>query len=114
MNCSSFFSKPGTKVFLTIPVSFVFLCLIVSAQTPPNKASAQPGSQRKVEQELVRVETGFFEAWKAKDQDYFRDHMNANAVFWGDSGTFSRGQVIEEQQASAKACMVNGYSLSDF
>lgn len=62
----------------------------------------------------MRIETGFFEAWKTKDQDYFRDHMTENAVFWGDSGTFSRGQVIEEQRASAKACNVDGYSLSDF
>jgi hypothetical protein len=62
----------------------------------------------------VRTETGFFEAWKTKDQTYFRDHMLENGVFWGESGTFSRDQQLQEQQASAKACAVEGYGLSDF
>ncbi len=67
-----------------------------------------------VQQELVRTETGFFEAWKTKDQSYFREHMTENGVFWGEYGTFSRDQQFAEQQASAKACTVEGYGLSDF
>jgi len=109
-----FFTKPGIKDWTLLFLALPFVFLSAAAQTPPDKAGAPHTSQRKVEQELVRVETGFFEAWKAKDQDYFRNHMTANAVFWGDSGTFSRDQVIEEQQAAAKACNVQGYSLSDF
>ncbi len=67
-----------------------------------------------VQLELVRTETGFFEAWKNKDQTYFREHMPENGIFWNDSGTFSRDQQLAEQQASAKTCTVEGYGLSDF
>jgi hypothetical protein len=89
----------------------VFIALLVvigptHAQAPRNKAA--------VEQELVHTEYGFFEAWKSKDPSYFRSHIPENGVLWGDSGTFSRDQQLEEQQHSAKACTVQGYGLSDF
>ena len=76
------------------------------AQSPQNRAA--------VEQELVHTEYGFFEAWKAKDWAYFRNHIPENGVFWGESGTFSREQELEQQQNSATACTVQGYTLSDF
>ncbi len=67
-----------------------------------------------VEQELVRTETGFFEAWKSKDIAYFRNHIPENGVFWGECGTFTRDQQLEEQRGSAKVCAVDGYNLFDF
>ena len=79
----------------------------------PSRAQA-PQKKAGVEQELVRTETGFFEAWKSKDQDYFRKHIPENGVFWGENGTFSRAQQLDEQQSSAKTCTVDGYGLSDF
>jgi hypothetical protein len=78
---------------------------------------ARAQSQQKiasVEQELVRTEIGFFEAWKSKDQAYFRNHIPENGVFWGEYGTSSRQQQLEEQKNSAQSCTVKGYSLSDF
>jgi hypothetical protein len=88
-----------------------------SAQTPhktdagndiPNSAPTS------VQLELVRTETGFFEAWKTLDQAYFRNHMPDNGIFWSDRGTLSRDQQLAELQASAKTCTVDGYGLSDF
>jgi hypothetical protein len=84
-----------------------------SAQTP-HKSDARSGIPTNVQQELVRTETGFFEAWKTKDAAYFREHIPENGVFWGEYGTFSREQQLAEQQTSAKACTVEGYGLSDF
>jgi hypothetical protein len=88
------------------------------AQTPHKKTAAQNdaegGAPTNVQQELVRIETGFFEAWKTQDQSYFREHMPEGGVFWGESGTFSREQELSEQQATAKVCSVEGYGLSDF
>jgi hypothetical protein len=84
--------------------------LALFAQTAPKK----PASLASIQQELVRTETGFFEAWKMKDQAYFREHIAENGIFWNDSGTFSRDQQLQEQEASAKACKVDGYGLSDF
>src|ERR1700686_325588 len=83
--------------------SLAFAIQSTCAQTPQKKGS--------VEQELVRTETGFFEAWKSKDEAYFRNHIPANGIFWGESGTFTRDRQLEEQKASAKLCTVDGYSL---
>jgi len=91
-------------------IALVAPMLPVRAQTPQKKN----GAEKTVEQELVHTEFGFFEAWKSKDFTYFRSHIPENGVFWGEYGTFSRDQQLEEQQASAKACSVEGYSLSDF
>jgi hypothetical protein len=104
------------KTFLTraaILLPIAFLLGPTSAQTP-RKSDARSGIPTNVQLELVRTETGFFEAWKNKDQAYFRDHIPENGVFWGEYGTFSRDQQLAEQQASAKACAVEGYGLSDF
>jgi hypothetical protein len=104
------------KTFLTdaaILVTLAFLPGATSAQTPHQKNDAGSDT-RSVQQELVRTETGFFEAWKKKDQAYFREHMPENGVFWGEDGTFSRDQQLAEQQTAAKTCTVEGYGLTDF
>src|SRR5579863_2087078 len=94
-----------------------FLTGAAGAQTPHKKTAqndAESGVTKNVQQELVRIETGFFEAWKTQDQSYFREHMPESGVFWGESGTLSREQELSEQQAAVKLCSVEGYGLSDF
>jgi len=87
---------------------------ISSAPVPrPNPTQAERQFTN-IQQELVRTEIGFFEAWKMKDQAYFREHIAENGIFWSDSGTFSRDQQLQEQESSAKVCKVDGYGLSDF
>jgi hypothetical protein len=98
------------KTFLTGIAILVALALLLGR----TGAQAPNGAQTNVQLELVRIETGFFEAWKTKDQAYFREHMPENGVFWGENGTFSRDQQLAEQQTSAKTCTVEGYGLSDF
>jgi hypothetical protein len=106
------------QICLAILAQLALLLGPTSAQTPSNKTTAQndarTGVQSSVQLELVRTETGFFEAWKTKDQAYFREHMPDNGVVWGENGTFSRDEQLAEQQASAKTCTVEGYGLSDF
>lgn len=107
---------PVIKTKTSMAAVLVLLPFLLSssgAQAPAKKNDAR-SDVRNVEQELVRTEMGFFEAWKMKDQTYFREHMAENGVFWGEAGTFSRDQVLQEQQGSAKACAVEGYGLSDF
>ena len=70
---------PAKTSFLTgapILISLALLLGSTGAQTP-NKTSqprsgAQTNAPTNVPQELVRIETGFFEAWKTKDQTYLR------------------------------------------
>ena len=76
-------------------MSIVRKCIgwaVVLAITATIQSSRAQSPQRKggTEQELVRTEMGFFEAWKTKDQAYFRNHIPENGVFWGEYGTFSR------------------------
>jgi hypothetical protein len=106
---------PARRFFLTAAAISLPLALLLgsaSAQTP-HKNDARNGVSS-VQLELVRTETGFFEAWKNKDQAYFREHMLENGIFWSDNGTLSRDQQLAELQASAKTCTVEGYGLSDF
>ena len=98
-----------------LKTSLIFSAFFISLAFPFQSAPAQaPKTKSNVDQELVRTETGFFEAWKSKDVAYFRNHIPANGIFWGEYGTFSRDQQLEEQKQSAQACVVEGYSLSDF
>ena len=113
MNHQPFPAKNTFMIGVASLVPLAFLLASTSAQTPHKKNDAGD-TVRNVQQELVRTETGFFEAWKTKDQSYFRDHIPENGVFWGEYGTFSRDQQLAEQQTSAKACTVEGYGLSDF
>ncbi len=93
-----------SKISLAAIVLFAFANSSAHSQTP----------KKSVEQELIHIETGFFEAWKIKDDAYFRGHIPANGVSWGESGTLSRDQQIAAQKTLAKTCTVDGYSLSDF
>lgn len=97
-------------IHIAVLVSLAFLPAPLGAQTARKATSALS----KIQQELVQTETGFFEAWKTKDDAYFRSHMLENGIFWGDLGTFSRDQQLQRQQASAKSCTVEGYGLSEF
>lgn len=115
-------SYSSKKILANRWVVFVLLTASLSgsagAQTPHKKTAAQNdaegGAPVNVQQELVRIETGFFEAWKTQDQSYFREHMPEGGVFWGESGTLSREQQLAEQQETAKVCSVEGYGLSEF
>lgn len=89
-------------------VMFVFFMIA------PTYAQSTSSKNAAVQQDLVHTEFGFFEAWKSKNIEYFRTHVPENGVFWSDSGTMTRSEQIQEQQAFAKNCTVDGYSLSDF
>lgn len=93
---------------------FVLGALFVVAGLAPLLRAQAPQNKAAIEQELVHTEFGFFQAWKAKDLAYFREHMPDNGIFWSESGTFSRDEQLEKQPTSAKNCTVDGYSLSDF
>ena len=99
------------SVAVLLPLAFLGGTVISQTPRPKNDPAAE---SRNVEQDLVRTEIGFFEAWKTKDLAYFREHIPENGIFWGEYGTFSRDQQNEEQQTSAKTCVVQGYGLSDF
>jgi hypothetical protein len=92
-----------------------FVALILAGQFAPAQSQPKkPAGERDVQQELVRTETGFFDAWKANDQAYFRNHIPENGVFWGEDGTLSRDQQLRVQEMSSRVCTIDGYSLSDF
>jgi hypothetical protein len=98
---------PTRKILLFSTAVLVTLTALLTTRAQTQKKAG-------VEQDLVRTEMGFFEAWKTKDLAYFRSHIPENGVFFGDSGTLSRDEQLEELQAAAKTCVVEGYGLSDF
>lgn len=96
------------------------IALLVCASTAHAQTSARESKpsnsspQVNTEQQLVEIESGFFEAWRTNDQGYFREHMAETGVFWGEDGTLSRDQQLASWQANAKNCTVQGFGLSDF
>lgn len=105
---------------LAASVGLAVLLAAATAQTvkQPNASAddvSQSGARTSgVKKELMRAETGFFEAWKTKDMAYFRDHIPADGIFWGEYGIGSRNQQLAAQEGSAKVCTVAGYRLSNF
>jgi hypothetical protein len=120
MNHDSF--SISKTIFESAATLVIFGLLLGATSAQTNKKSTpsvggvpQAHAQRgNVEQELVRIETGFFEAWKTKDPAYFREHIPENGIFWGEYGITSRDQQLAAQEGSAKVCTVEGYGLSDF
>ncbi len=110
---------PCTRILSSAGLAIFVLLVLLSHPIAAQKGLNQNQSQKKtaaptdVQQELVRTEIGFFEAWKTKDQGYFRAHMAEDGISWGESGIVSRDQQLQ-QLTSAKACNVEGYGLSDF
>jgi hypothetical protein len=102
----------NTKSFASFCAS-VYVFFMISPSAHAQTTRKETSDTAKIEQELISTEIGFFEAWKKKDDSYFREHMPENGIFWGESGTFSRDQQLQ-QQASAKNCNVEGYGLSEF
>lgn len=106
-------SHPQRNKNLVSICAAIFVCFTILASTHAQSPRKESSDATKIEQELISTEIGFFEAWKKKDDSYFREHMAENGVFWGESGTFSRDQQLQVQ-ANAKNCNVEGYGLSEF
>lgn len=113
--------RPFLTKELFLAGTLILICFAIAlslgAQTSSRKevrSDPQAGSSPSVQQELVRIETGFFEAWRTNDQAYFREHMAENGVFWGEDGVVSRDQHLASLQAAAKSCTMQGFGLSDF
>jgi hypothetical protein len=116
MNCDPLLGKKPLLIRVLVLILLLLPLTLASAQSPAksNESRAEPTSPLAIQQELVQIETGFFEAWRTNDLAYFREHMADNGVFWGEDGTYSLNQQLAALQAAAKNCTVQGYGLSDF
>ncbi len=100
------------------PVQLVLLTmLVISAsfsQTPP------PGTERKVEvrgegdvaEAIIAREEGFWDAWKNRRADFFKENLTEESVVVVGTGRKGKSQVVEE--ISKADCFVRDYSLADF
>ncbi len=110
-------AKNPLRILALIVISLLlpFSTAAVQSLNQANESRTEKtSSPLAVQQELVQIETGFFEAWRTNDLAYFREHMADNGVFWGEEGTHSLNQQLAALQAAAKYCTVQGYGLSDF
>ena len=107
---------PAKKSFLIGAAILLPLALLLgptSAQTSRKNDAARRRSHQRATRTGAHRDR-LFRSLEDERLAYFREHMPENGVFWGEYGTFSRDQQLAEQQASAKACTVEGYGLSDF
>ena len=61
---------------------FALALLLATTGAQTARKNEVSNDTRSIQLELVRTETGFFEAWKTKDEAYFREHMPENGIFW--------------------------------
>jgi hypothetical protein len=107
------FVPPRIKTIWPARLLVLFSLLSLSQPFVAQRSAKKTSPRSDVQQELVRTEIGFFEAWKTKDAAYFQGHMTEDGISWGETGALSREQQLQ-QLTSAKACNVEGYGLSDF
>ena len=88
----------------------VALSGVTSAQSsPPRFAAVQiKGS---LLDELLSVESRFWESWKNGKPEVFQELMTEDAVFFGEYGVANKAEIMQEQEQSVKACKVESYTL---
>ena len=65
-----------------------------------------------LERELVDLETRSWEAWKARDGDYFEWFLSDDHVEIGVAGVADKRAVVATVRSTA--CVVRDYTVSDF
>ena len=98
-------------------VQLILLTMLVISgsvsQTPP-------GTGRKVEvrgegdvaEAIIAREEGFWDAWKNRRADFFKENLTEESVVVVGTGRKGKSQVVEE--ISKADCLVRDYSLADF
>jgi hypothetical protein len=92
--------------------------LVISAsfsQTPP-----PAGTESRVEirgaggvaEAIIAREEGFWDAWKNRRADFFKQNLTEESVVIVGTGRKGKSQVLEE--ISKADCLVREYSLADF
>src|SRR3989442_11621399 len=88
------------------PVQLVLLTmLVISAsfsQTPP------PGTERKVEvrgegdvaEAIIAREEGFWDAWKNRRADFFKENLTEESVVVVGTGRKGKSQVVEDRKST--------------
>ena len=100
------------------PVQLVVLTmLVISAsfsQTPPagTERKGEVRGESGVAEAIIVREEGFWDAWKNRRADFFKENLTEESVVVVGTGRKGKSQVVEE--ISKADCLVQEYSLSDF
>src|SRR5713226_3058137 len=100
------------------PVQLVVLTmLVISAsfsQTPPagTERKGEVRGEGDVAEAIIAREEGFWDAWKNRRADFFKENLTEESVVMVGTGRKGKSQVVEE--ISKADCIVREYSLADF
>src|SRR5258708_40081287 len=100
------------------PVQLVLLTmLVISAsysQTPlaGRERKAEVKGESGVAEAIIAREEGFWDAWKNRRADFFKENLAAESIVVAGTGRRTKAETLE---AVAKSeCVVEDYSLADF
>jgi hypothetical protein len=62
--------------------------------------------------ELLAVETQFWESWKNGKPEVFKELMANDAVFFGQFGVAPKDAILQQQAESVQVCKVESYALT--
>jgi hypothetical protein len=92
--------------------------LVISAsfsQTPPpagTESRVEVRGEGGVAEAIIAREEGFWDAWKNRRADFFKENLTEESVVMVGTGRKGKSQVVEE--ISKADCIVREYSLADF
>jgi hypothetical protein len=74
---------------------------------------AELGADGALADELLAVETQFWESWKNGKPEVFKELMANDAVFFGQFGVASKDAILQQQVESVQVCKVESYALTN-
>ncbi len=100
------------------PVQLVLLTmLVISAsysQTPlaGRERKAEVKGESGVAEAIIAREEGFWDAWKNRRADFFKENLTAESITVAATGRRTKAETLEEVAKSD--CVLENYSLADF
>lgn len=98
---------------------FCLFVLLASGTSPaiypenhaPQKRAAAKSASGDLLETLLAAEKEFWEGWKNKKPEAFRNNVRDDGFFYGEYGMTPKTKIYEEMLQSVNSCTVNSYSL---
>jgi|SRR5258707_11572316 hypothetical protein len=100
------------------PIELALLTLLFigvsfgQTSTAPTEKKDEVRSQGSIAEAIIAREEGFWDAWKNRRADFFKENLAAESIVVAGTGRRTKAETLE---AVAKSeCVVEDYSLADF
>jgi ketosteroid isomerase-like protein len=100
------------RFFLALSAILILIAGKNLSPGPSASAIAVCQTKRTTDEEVIEMEKQWWEAYKNKDVNWYRDHLKPDVLFVNPSGRQTKADMVNS--AARGRCEVHGFSLSDF